>query len=245
MLALLSLLLAPAGVETPIVVTGRADRVLAAPIVPDPVLATMRGGIDLANGLAVAIGVDIQTRVDGLLLLHTVYASDGPDAGVRVYTDGRDGDRTAPGTIAVNIPGNSGAAAIIVDRSPTGTTVVVGSGSQAAKVNLVNADPGQWLNANGQTPVAVTVGGAPVTQGPGTFRVDTDDSGAVVTLDASMLQIRHLIGQATGVSVANTANNRAIDTVSSVNVDLQGVSPGLMSSLFTADQLALDAMTRR
>lgn len=234
----------PAGCSDELVVNGR-PRAIDTSAVPDRVLAEMRGGILLDNGLNIAIGLDIQTRVDGLLLLHTVYASDGPTSGLRVYTDGTSGPRIAPGTLTVNVPGGNGGAAVSVDRSAAGTTISLDDPSESAQVNLVNAEPGQWLNANGQKLVPVSEGSPPVSEGPGTFNVAVQDRGTVVTLDTASLQIRHLIGQATGVVIANTANDRSIDTISSVNVELQGISPALLSGLFTADQLAFDAMSKR
>jgi hypothetical protein len=47
------------------------------------------------------------------------------------------------------------------------------------------------------------------------------------------------------VVLANSGSDRTIDTVSSVNVDLQGVSPALLSGLFAAQRAALDAVVGR
>lgn len=241
--------IAPASAQTgtpDVVVTARAERPFDAPRLPDPVLATLRGGIDLPNGLRVAIGIDIQTRINDVLVLHTVYASDGPTAGVRVYTDGIAPERIAPGTVVVRDAGSTGMPNVVVTRSPAGTSVFPGSVSAPSTVNLVQGDPGTWLNANGQTPVAVTPNGPPVTQGPGTFALVADDRGSVVTLDGQMLQIRHLVGQATGIAVANTADGRVVDTVSSINIDLQGgASLAALSGQFMADRVAFEAMAGR
>lgn len=225
-----------------IVVTAPAPAPFAVDRVPDPELAAMRGGMHLPNGFDVAIGIDIQTRVDGILVLHTIYASDGPVVGTRVYTDGANAARYAPATVTVTSPLTSGAPVIVTDRSPTGTTVAPGSPSPAATVNLVNGIQATWLTAEGQTEVPVTQGGPAVTTGPGTFSLSSGDNGVISTLDTQGLQITHLIGQATGAVIANTANDRAIDTISSVNIDLQGASPALMGAIFTADRLAIEAV---
>jgi len=82
-------------------IDGRPIARLAGPIVPDATLARMRGGVLLPNGITLTLGIDIQTRVDGTLVLHSIYNSDGPDAGIRVFTDGKDSPRAAPGTITV------------------------------------------------------------------------------------------------------------------------------------------------
>jgi len=229
-----------------IVVVAPAPRPFDAPRLSDPALAALRGGISLPNGLQVAIGIDIQTRVDNVLVLHTVYASDGPAAGVRVYTDGVDAQRTAPGTVVVRNPGESGFPNVMVTRSPAGTTVTPGNAAPASTVNLVNADPGTWLNGIDQIPVPLEENGAPAVRPEGSFRLTADANGSEVRLETSDLQVRHLIGQATGTAVANTANNRAVETISSVNIDLQGGAPlASLASQFMADRIALDAMRNR
>lgn len=228
-----------------VVVHAPFDPIFAAPRVPDRQLASMRGGMRLPNGFDVSIGIDIQTRVDGVLVLHTLYASDGPITGVRVYTDGKDGDRFAPGTVVVTNPGMSGAPVIVTSRSPTGTTVSVTPQVGSSVVNLVNGPEATWVTAEGQTQVPVTVNGGPVTTGPGTFMLTSNAGGTIATLDTGDLQISHLVGQATGAVIANTANDRVIDTVSSVNIDLANVSPLLSSSMFANEALALDLVRSR
>ena len=239
-------LAAPVPSVTPdILVVAPLPDAFEAPRVPDAKLATMRGGLRLPNGLDVSIGIDIQTRVDGLLVLHTLYASDGPVSGTRVYTDGRDGDRLAPGTTVVTTSDTGGSPVIMTDRSPTGTTISVTPASGASTVNLVNGAQSTWLTAQGQTEVPVTANGAPVTTGPGTFTLTTTDAGTIATLDTGDLRISHLVGQATGAVIANTANDRAIDTISSINVDLSNTAPLLAASMFSNDALALALVRNR
>lgn len=242
--AALALLAAPAQARAPvepeILVIASPARPFAGTPVPDPVLAGMRGGVQLPNGLTVSIGIDIQTRVNGLLVLHTIYASDGPIVGVRVFTDGTDPVRTAPDTVTVVTPGSSGSPTVEVTRTPAGVTIIPGLTASPQTVNLVSGPASTWVMATGQAEVPVVANGPAVNAGPGAFSLATNDNGAIVTLDAPMLQIQHLVGQATGITVANTANDQLIDTVSSVNVDLQGASVPLLSSLLAADSLALE-----
>lgn len=244
LLAALALItLAPAEI---VVVASRPaqNRPLPGPVVADAALATMRGGLALPNGLNVAIGIDIQTRIDGLLALHTIYASEGALPGVRVFTDGLDPVPLAPATLTVTSRGTVGVPLLIVDRSPTGTTIVPTAATSAETVNLVNGDPSTWLSSEGQIQIPVTSNGPPVASQAGPVRLTTDERGAVVTLQAPMAEIRHLIGQTTGVVIANTADDRRIDTVSSVNVDLQGISPALLAGIFVAQRAVLAAFTR-
>jgi len=230
-----------------IVVVAPAPRPYDAPRLPDPALAELRGGISLPNGLQVAIGIDIQTRVDTVLVLHTVYASDGPTAGVRVYTEAVDPGRVAPGTVVVRNPGENWGPSVVVTRTPAaGTSIVPGPASSPAAVNLVEADPGSWLNGIDQTPIPLDANGAPTLRHEGSLRLTADANGSVVQLETSDLQVRHLIGQATGTAIANTGNDRAVETISSVNIDLQGGAPlAALAGAFVADRIALDVMGNR
>ena len=62
--------------EPAITVTAPHRQALGRPLA-DAALATMRGGLQLPNGLTVALGIDIQTWVDGRLALHSIYANEG------------------------------------------------------------------------------------------------------------------------------------------------------------------------
>ncbi|WP_294395446.1 hypothetical protein [uncultured Sphingomonas sp.] len=213
--------------------------------VPDTVLATMRGGVRLPNGLDLSLGIDIQTWIDGQLALRTVYASDGSQPGVRVFTGGAMPAPTVPPTATLSSGGEAGVPLLIVDRSPTGPTIVPTGAVGAATVNIVDGDPAIWLGGGDQTPVPVTPNGPAVAAPPGDLRFTIDADGAAVTLRTPTLEVRQLVGQATGVIVANSGNNTAIDTVSAVNVDLGGLSPALLASTFAAQRAALEAFVVR
>ena len=228
----------PPGAEPAILVVARKPHVFGTNL-PDEVLAAMRGGVQLPNGLSIAIGIDIQTRVDGLLALHTIYATDGPEAGVRVFTDGAAPSPMPAGTIAVVAGGSNGAPDVNVTRAPTGTTIDVSTPSAPTRVNILSGLPSTWQTAAGQTPVPVTENGAAIQTPAGAISLATNERGAVVTLDAPMLRIQQVVGEAAGIVIANTGNDRTIDTISSVNLDLQGLSPELLSGLAIGDQLAL------
>lgn len=245
MIALASLLLAAAAPAAPVIVVEAPRRVLPGPIVKDAELARMRGGMLLPNGLTVSVGIDIQTRVNGLLALHTVYANEGPAAGVRVFYDGANPVPLAPATRTISASATAGTPTLIVDRSATGTTVLPSTATPATTVNLVSGDPSTWLSGEGQTQVALQPGGPAVATPNGNISLANTDTGSVVTLQTPTLLVRQLVGQATGITVANTANNQTIDTVSSVNVDVQGLSPELLSSTFAAERAALERAVMR
>ena len=213
--------------------------------VPDQELATMRGGVLLPNGLNVAVGIDIQTRIDGVLALHTIYTSEQPNPGIRVFTDGTNSPATAPTTTTVITGGSGMIPTVSVGRSPTGTTIVASSSSAPMTVNVVSGPTSGWLDAAGQTMVPVVANGPAVAASSGVISLANDDRGARVTLVTPSVQVDHLVGQATGAVVFNTASNRVIDTVSSVNVDLVGIPAGLSGGILMVNRLAADAASRR
>jgi hypothetical protein len=226
------------------------DSAPAAPFLPadkvaDAALAGMRGGLRLPDGLDVQIGIDIETRLNGALILHTIYSSDGPNAGIKVYTGGTSTPARTAGAIKVSGSATSNAPVIVVDRTATGT--IVSARPQPVPVNaaLVQGSPADWPDVSGQNAVAVTANGPAVSSGGNGIQLTSDRQGAVVTLDAPGLEVRHLVGRATGVVIANTGNDRVIDTASAVNVTLQGLSPVLMSSFLTINRIAASAAQAR
>lgn len=206
--------------------------------VPDRELATMRGGLMLPNGLNVAIGIDIQTRIDGVLALHTIFSSEAQ--GVRVFTDGRTSPSEVPGTVTVET-GDPSWPTVSVSRTPTGTTVTAPAADAPASVNIVSGPTTGWLDASGQTPVPVVANGPAVDASSGSIRLTSDDRGSQVQLVTPTTEIRHLVGQATGAVISNTANDRVIDTVSTVNVNLVGLPAGLMNGMLLVNRIATEA----
>jgi hypothetical protein len=84
--------------------------------------------------------------------------------------------------------------------------------------------------------------GATVIGRDGAVRL-VDNRGAVrVVLDGQQTDVTHLLGDGLGSLVANTADGRTIDVVTTVDVDVRNASPDLIgSSLFRVEGLALDA----
>ena len=206
--------------------------------VPDRELATMRGGLMLPNGLNVAIGIDIKTRIDGVLALHTIFSSEAQ--GVRVFTDGRTSPSEVPGTVTVET-GDPSWPTVSVSRTPTGTTVTAPGTDTPASVNIVSGPTTGWLDASGQTPVPVVANGPAVDASSGSIRLTSDERGSQVQLVTPTTEIRHLVGQATGAVISNTANDRVIDTVSTVNVNLVGLPAGLTNGMLLANRIATEA----
>jgi len=215
-----------------------------APRVGDGELATMRGGMELPNGLNVNIGIDLQTRVDGVLLLNTVYSSDGPSAGIHVYTASNPApfashgasSSTVNATIATATP-TSAAPTVVVQYSPTGTSVQ--SIPSAPTTNVVIGGAPAAVDTTGQAAVPVIINGPTVTTSQGDYTLKSTSGGAIATFQSPSLTIQQAIGQATGSVVLNTANNRSIDTTGVVNIGLGSLPISQISSLFAMQHLAM------
>ncbi|GGE07505.1 hypothetical protein GCM10011529_12370 [Polymorphobacter glacialis] len=199
----------------------------------DPELASMRGGILLPNGLSVAIGITIETRIDGVLALRTSVSTERP--GVMVATGGTgavgDGRRVSITTWQPPV--------VITERARTGTTVTSAPG--APVVVTLN---GSGAPASDGTPLPLVPGGPSAPTRFGDARVTTNAGGFVTTLVGPTIEIRQLVGQATGVVIGNTADNRVIDTVAHVNVDLSNAGT-IINNLGSQIESAMLAAARR
>lgn len=207
-------------------------------------LDSMRGGVLLPNGLDVAIGIDIQTRVNGELALHTVLSTEAPNPyGLRVLVDGNESE-PMPAGVTVQ-PQASPGQVLIIDRRGAGTTLMPSrTWTPGTSVRVVNAPREVWPAYAGESELDVAAGGPAVATDLGNVRVDRDDAGATVTLSSDTLVVQHLLGQATGVVVANTANDQSIDTISAIDVDLQGAWPIITNAIFAVGAIAADAAAR-
>lgn len=198
--------------------------------VGDEVLGRQRGGIRLASGLDVAIGISIETRIGGQLALRTQLSDSA--SGVQVFTGGPASVTVAPSATAgpdVATP----APVVIADRSGTGTHVVV---FPSVNVSPVSVGEGQAFTAGILLPVVE--GGAGLDTAFGAVTLRREGDGQVAQLSGNGIDVRQFIGAATGVIVANTVDNRVIDTTTTVHVDLSGA---IVPANFTS---ALEGVSR-
>jgi hypothetical protein len=136
-------------------------------------LEALRGGFTLPSGASVAVGIDIETTVNGQLALRTQYSSEDATSG----TDALSGMRVTAG--------DSGSVSLARDGGNT-----------------------------------------------------------TVSFSADSLLVKHVLGSAASSIVANTANDRSIDTTYSINVELS--EPwAATNALSFVDRVVLDALTRR
>lgn len=202
--------------------------------VADNELAAMRGGVRLPNGLDVSVGITLETRIDGQLALRSVAGTDGS---VQVFSGG------PAAMTAKAAPGRSTPAAptITINRSGAGTVIAPALATPNVSVGVTR---GPAAPATGGTPIALEANGAAVATGFGSLRLEKTAQGSAVVLSDPTLLVRQLIGTATGVVVANTADNRAIDTTASINVDLRNATALVGSNLLAIDTIAADAAAR-
>jgi len=206
--------------------------------VPDDVLATMRGGFRLPSGIDVTLAVQSETSVDGLLLLRSVYRIDTGAPTLALFAP-------APGQSVATEPATANAAsngglAVMFDRS-SGVVFVPGGGPRPSVSVTSGASPAAAAN-DGLSAIGIAPGGSVETNG-GTLRLVDTGSQLQARLDGMQIDVGHVFGQGFGTIIANSGNDRTIDTVTTISLGLNGTSPfNLGSAAMRVDGLAIDAV---
>lgn len=209
--------------------------------VPDAVLAQERGGFSLPGGLDVALTVQTQTAIDGKVVLTTVFRAVEGNPAFTAYVP-RPGEPVA----AQNGSGGAGAA------GPSTMPVVVVDGRNGIRVTPGVTAPGVSVtggtggNTGASLDGLVEAGAGAVTD-TGTISGNAS-SGALRTIElrGSDISVTHLAGTAFGSAIANSGSDRAIDTTTSVGIDLQNAGPdNLGSTMFRVEDVAIGALTDR
>lgn len=215
----------------------------AAPAVSDDDLAQATGKFTLPNGIELALAVTSDTVVNGQLILRTVFTVDNsaqlsvfgresPAAGTN-YSGAGTGSTGAmvPTGITVSLDRQSGIQTI----TPTYTV------QQASGVSI-GPPPTQDADALGLSKLPVTPGGPAVATVDGTVSVQALANGSLVTLSGDRMSVSNLVGQSVATAVANSADDRSFDTVTSIAIDLRNVEPYVAgSAAMRVDSLVLDA----
>lgn len=213
--------------------------------VSDEELGAAQGKFMLPSGIEVAMAVQTDTSVDGALLLRSVFVvNDGPPA-LSVYAPAV-GDRVEqqPGDASAGASGGSAGAgnvSVVLDRA-SGITMIRTAGSvDAPKVSIGGKTGGDL--PDGLTPVALAADGSPVATAGGQVSVQASDRGARVMLAGDALSISHLFGQSYGSIVANTGNDRTIDTAVNISIELGNVTvANAGATAARVEGLALDSL---
>jgi hypothetical protein len=205
---------------------------------PDPVLAEHRGGFQLPGGLDIGLAVRTQTAVDGRVVLATVFTVADGRTSFTPYV-ARSGEAVIVQPSAPAGESRSGSTSPSVAFDPrSGITVV--SGPSIMPGIAVNAGAGA-----GELPAGLVEASAGAVDG-GTLSSAADGAVRKIELQGHDISITHLAGSAFGSAIANAANDRTIETVTSVGIDVRNASPDNLGSTFLqVGDLAADAIARR
>jgi hypothetical protein len=202
--------------------------------VPDAVLAEQRGGIRLPNGIDVALSIDTTTALDGQIVLQTVTKIDLGAPVTRVFAPA-DGQPVASAAESAAVL--VGAPTVTYDRQ-NGIRI---SGGPAIPVSLSSGQAAgpQPQIAEGLQPIDPA---NPLTTDNGVVQRDV----AGVSLQGTDIRIVHLTGEAFGSAIANSGNDRAIDTLTTLSVDLSNAGPDVLgSAMLRIESVGIDAMAMR
>lgn len=234
--ALLPLLILVAGAAPP-----PDESPFGAPAVSEAELADMSGGFSLPGGLDLSIVVRTETSVDGTLLLRSVYALDNGAPTVQLFAP-------APGqTLAtdresadMSISAGSAGVQVIFDRQ-NGVSFVT-SGPDPMTGIAVTTGPVAETMDDGLNPLPIGPGGSIQTAG-GRVTLDELSAGARARIEGDKIDVSHLVGGAFGSIIANSGSDRAIDTMTTVSLDLRGATPeNLGSALPRVEAIVLDSV---
>ena len=229
-------------------IEAQAD-VLPAAKLTDAELASLTGRFVLPNGVEIAIAITSDTVLNGQLVLRTVLSVDRT-SNLQVF--GRRAGEGAPyASAAAGQAGNAASGVIVTfDRqsrmqtiTPTFTVGQAGGqpGSQGA--------PGVSIGAGAATPadaglvsLPLVPGGPAIATADGSAVLVAVRNGAQVTFTGDRFTVANLLGPSVATALVNSANDRTIDTVTNVGIDLRDVSAySIGSAQLQIQALAIDA----
>lgn len=223
-----------------------ASPVLAGPVfdqapLSDAELADLRGGIRLPNGIDAALTIETQTAVDGAIILMTVVKIDVGLPQVAVFAPGEGASVPAQPRDAAAGSTSQGLPTLSFDNR-NGLHVVPGAGRLSATVASAPAPAGGDV-PDGLLPVDMD---APAQTGHGLISASGRGGLASVELTMPDLQVLHLTGNAFGSVIANSGSNRAIDTQTTVSLDLRNAGADVIgSTMLRVADMANGAMVMR
>ena len=235
--ALLVLQLATAQLPAP----GVADAPFAEEKVAEPVLADQRGGIRLPNGIDVTLSIDTVTALDGRVVLQTVtrIAEGAPVVTAFAPQEGS----------PVNLPQGAASGANTAAAQPRvsydrqhGLTVTTGLPSVPLVVTSTGAAKEAKV-AEGLAPIDLS---RPATTPNGLVQSRGNTGSGGVELQGMDISIVHLTGNALGSAIANSGSDRAIDTQTTLSIDLRNAGPDVLgSAMLRVENVAIGALSTR
>lgn len=218
-------------------VLSQASTIFGQPPLPDAVLAQHRGGIRLPNGIDATWSIDTRTAINGAVVLQTVVRVDQGAPQVSVYAPPQ--GQSVPLGPQQTTGGNGGEPRVTYDMR-TGLTVTSQGRSVPVQVSSGAA------SASGQ-PLGGLVQLAPgqaVTTDNGVVQAASGVAG--VELRGADIQVLHLTGNALGSAIVNSGSDRAIDTQTTLSIDLRSAGPDVLgSAMLRVESAVLDALAGR
>lgn len=215
--------------------------VLPSPPLSDTELATMTGKFILPSGGSLALSVTSDTLLNGTLVLRTVLTVD-QGSNVQVFARGEGTAAPAASASGDATPGwptlTNGVSVLFDRRSGAQITLPTVSTIRAGATTDQSAPGGM---TSGLVPVAIVAGGAAVQTPDGLVTLTAVPNGSQVTLAGDQIGIAHLVGQSVATAILNTGNDRTIDTVTTIGIDLHDAAALAMgSAAMKVDTLAAD-----
>lgn len=206
---------------------------------PDSVLAEQRGGFRLPSGIDVALTVQTDTAVNGAILLRSIYRVDEGVPKLQVYAppEGRTVNESVTGRTE-----ESGTVPPIIsfDRM-TGLQVKSLNDPAAPKVSIATGGSASTMEGLEQVDLA-----QPIRSGGGWIAAGGSERLQTVELKGSDISITHVIGDAFGSAILNTADERMIDTQTTASIDLRNAGPDVLgSAMMRIENATLDALAAR
>ncbi|UVI38914.1 hypothetical protein [Qipengyuania spongiae] len=205
----------------------------------EPVLAEQRGGLRLPNGIDANLSIQTRTAIDGNVILQTVVTIDQGPPVIQIYVPKTGETIAIPSGSSQTIPGMQAVVSynrtsgLQVTTSGAPLSAAVGYGPSAVALTL----PEGLRIVDGSMPVATDNGSV------STFGTSGIQGVELVSPD---LRVIHLTGSAFGSAIANSADNRAIDTQTALSIDLRNAGPDVLgSTIFRVENVTIEAMTTR
>lgn len=195
----------------------------AAARVDDAGLAALRGGFTVAGGVEVSLAVQMDAAVNGALVLRSVFRVTGDTPTLTVFAPPP--GATGPSWSAPPRSGTTagdGQAPLLVLTGQNGISRVQPAVAVPTSVAVSSTgNPAIGAAPAGLAPLAVTVGGPAVATADGQLRLVAVPQGTSIQLEGVQLAVNQIVGAAFQNLVANSGNNRTIDTATTLNIDLR------------------------
>ena len=210
-----------------------------------PELQAERGMFIAPDGTVIDLSIQMDTLVDGTLVLRSVLTPSNNEAErLKLYTQ-REGIAVAqPEGEWIQAGGDTDkGVSITFDRSAP-LDLDVGAASSAPPLLVAVGSSAPRPDASGLRPIVIDENGVGATPA-GSVTVMETGQGPIVTLAADTLLVKHILGSSITNIVANTANDRAIETSTMVNLSLANTAPLILSGSLLGLDDALLSLARR